>query len=89
MKIYPLKLKSVLKDIIWGGTTLADSFGLAEKGTRIAEAWALTLRSDGENMIENGEAKGMSIKEYAEKIGADIYAKDANMAIDEVKKLNL
>lgn len=28
-------------------------------------------------------------KEYAEKIGADIYAKDANMAIDEVKKLNL
>lgn len=69
MKIYPLKLKSVLKDIIWGGTTLADSFGLAEKGTRIAEAWTLTLRSDGENTIQNGEAKGMSLKEYAEIVG--------------------
>ncbi len=69
MKTYPIKLKPVLKDIIWGGTTLSDKFALGEKGQRIAEAWTLTLRPDGENIIENGKAKGMSLKEYAERIG--------------------
>ena len=71
MKIYPIKLKNVLKDIIWGGTTLSDEYGLAPKGTRIAEAWTLTLRPDGENIIENGEFAGKSIKEYAECIGME------------------
>lgn len=71
MNIYPIKLKSVLKDIIWGGTTLADKYDLAEKGTRIAEAWTLTLRPDGENIIENGEAAGLTLGEYAEKIGME------------------
>ena len=71
MKIYPLKLKNVLKDIIWGGTSLADKYELAEKGTRIAEAWTLTLRNDGENIIENGEAKGLTLKEYADAVGME------------------
>lgn len=71
MKIYPIKLSPVLKDIIWGGSTLSDKFGLSEKGTRIAEAWTLALRCDGENIIENGDAKGMSLREYAENIGME------------------
>ncbi len=71
MKIYPIKLKAVLKDIIWGGTQLSDNFGLSEKGTRIAEAWTLTLRGDGENTIENGEAAGFSLSQYAEKVGME------------------
>ena len=71
MNIYPLKLKSVLKDIIWGGTTLSDKYSLGEKGQRIAEAWTLTLRPDGENIIENGEYAGKSLKEYAENIGME------------------
>ena len=71
MNIYPIKLKSVLKDIIWGGTDLSDKYGLSEKGTRIAEAWTLTLRGDGENTIENGEAQGLTLREYAEKIGME------------------
>ncbi len=71
MNIYPVKLKSVLKDIIWGGTTLSDKYSLGEKGQRIAEAWTLTLRPDGENIVENGEYAGKSLKEYAETIGME------------------
>ncbi len=71
MKIYPLKLKPVLKDIILGGTALSDKFAFGEKGKRIAEAWTLALRCDGENIIENGVAKGMSLREYAEKVGME------------------
>lgn len=71
MKIYPLKLKPVLKDIIWGGTALSDKFTLGGKGKHIAEAWTLALRCDGENIIENGVAKGISLREYAEKVGME------------------
>jgi len=71
MKFYPLKLKSILKDIIWGGTALSDKYYLGEKGQRIAEAWTLTLRPDGINEIENGEYAGMSLAEYAEKSGME------------------
>ena len=72
MNIYPIKLKSVLKDIIWGGTTLSEKYGLGEKGQRIAEAWTLTLRPDGINEIENGDCAGMSLSEYAEKAGMKV-----------------
>lgn len=69
MKIYPLKLKNVLKEIIWGGSTLSTKYGLGTPGQSIAEAWTLTLRPDGVNEIENGEARGMTLEEYAKKVG--------------------
>lgn len=71
MKIYPLKLKSVLKDAIWGGTQLSEKYGLGTKGQKIAEAWTLTLRKDGESIIENGEYAGKTLSEYADEIGMD------------------
>lgn len=69
MKIYPLKLQNVLKEIIWGGNNLSTKYGLGTPGQNIAEAWTLTLRPDGINVIENGEAAGMTLAEYAEKVG--------------------
>jgi len=56
--MYPLKLQSVLKDIIWGGTALSEQYGKGSPGQKIAEAWVLALRPDGENMIENGHLAG-------------------------------
>ncbi len=66
---YPLKLQSVLKDIIWGGTLLSEKYGKGKTGERIAEAWTLSLREDGDNIIENGEFSGKKLSEYAEKVG--------------------
>ena len=59
--MYPLKLTSVLKDIIWGGTALSEQFFKGEPGQKIAEAWVLACRNDGENIIENGLYKGQPL----------------------------
>lgn len=61
--MYPLKLSSVLKDIIWGGTLLSEKYNKGSKGQKIAEAWVLSCRNDGENIIENGEYAGKALSE--------------------------
>ena len=55
--LYPIKLAPVYKKAIWGGERLGK-----EAGT--AEAWLLTVRNDGMNIIDNGEYKGMTLGEY-------------------------
>lgn len=69
MNLYPFKLESVLKDIIWGGYALSENFGKGEKGQKIAEAWTLTHRPDGINIIQNGEYKGLTLKDITDKFG--------------------
>lgn len=71
MKIYPLKLENVLKETLWGGNNLSLKYGLGTPGQNIAEAWTLTLRADGINRIENGEASGMTLLDYAKEVGME------------------
>lgn len=66
MNKYPIKLTSVNKNIIWGGSRLGESYGKGEG--KIAEAWELTVHPEGINAIENGEYKGMLLSEY---LGSD------------------
>lgn len=61
--MYPLKLQSVLKDIIWGGTLLSEKFGKGTEGQKIAEAWVLANRPDGKCIVENGEFSGKTLDE--------------------------
>lgn len=61
--MYPLRLQSVLKDILWGGTRLSEEYGKGTRGQKIAEAWVLALRQDGENRIENGPLAGKTLSE--------------------------
>ena len=69
MKLYPLKLTPVLKNAVWGGKKIPERFGIGEKGKNYAEAWMLTLRPDGVNLIENGPANGMTLEEYKNEVG--------------------
>lgn len=62
MNKYPLKLEAVNKNIIWGGTRLAQSYGKGEG--KIAEAWELTVHPEGINDITNGEYAGMLLSDY-------------------------
>lgn len=55
--LYPLKLIPVYKKAIWGGSRLGKNDGTAE-------AWLLTVRDDGMNIIDNGIYKGMALNEY-------------------------
>ncbi|HZK21261.1 MAG TPA: type I phosphomannose isomerase catalytic subunit [Oscillospiraceae bacterium] len=61
--MYPLLLKPVHKQIIWGGTRLKTNFGFESEHTNIAESWLLTCREDGNNEILNGKYKGMTVEE--------------------------
>ncbi len=61
---YPIKLLPVTKQIIWGGTRLSREYGIGKPGERIAEAWELTCRTDGVNMISGGEYDGRTFEEY-------------------------
>ncbi len=60
-----VKLKSVIKDYIWGGNKLKALFG-CKGGEKIAESWEVSVHPDGESMCENGTlAKYLKANPYA------------------------
>lgn len=71
MKKYPLRLDYIPKSAIWGGTRLAEDWGKISEGKNIAETWELSVRPKEMCTIQNGEAKGMTLGDYFETVGAD------------------
>ncbi len=61
--MYPLLLKPVYKQIIWGGTRLKTDYGFEGDVDNIAESWMLTCREDSVNEILNGKHKGRTLEE--------------------------
>ena len=62
--LYPLKLKPVFKEIIWGGQRLKQEYGKDCDFEKLAESWELTVRPDGMNIIENGPCAGSTLADY-------------------------
>ncbi|MCL2095853.1 MAG: class I mannose-6-phosphate isomerase [Oscillospiraceae bacterium] len=76
--LYPLKLKPVLKDNIWGGKRLASEYGKSKvQDKKIAESWELTVHKNGVNIIENGE--------YANKTLEDLFKSDKSIIAPDYK----
>ncbi|MDE5570045.1 MAG: mannose-6-phosphate isomerase, partial [Ruminococcus sp.] len=46
------KLKSPVKDYIWGGTKLRDEYGKKSNSEIIAESWELSCHHDGLSIID-------------------------------------
>lgn len=67
-----LKLKPALKDYLWGGTKLKTDFGFESDMEKLAEGWMLSCHKDGENIVENGEYKGMTLSQVISVCGKDI-----------------
>ena len=71
---YPIKLKPIFKEIVWGGNRLKNDYGFKSDLNNIAEAWMLCARSDGDNIVANGEYEGKSftelVKEHKEFLGS-------------------
>lgn len=63
MKKYPLLLKPVLKDYLWGGRRLIDEFGFETDKEKAAEGWMLAAHKNGTNTVLNGELSGKSFTE--------------------------
>lgn len=64
MNKYPLRLKPVYKDAIWGGDTLLKRYGKNNGTDRLAESWELAIHGEGMSVIDNGEYAGMPLSEY-------------------------
>lgn len=72
--LYPLRLKPVLKDYLWGGTGLATSLGkpIPEGETR-AESWEAVDHPDGQSVVENGPLAGKTLGELAAAYSDELY----------------
>ncbi len=68
---YPLLLKPVVKDYIWGGDRLINEYGFAAVGDTAAEGWMLSCHKDGTNTVLNGEYAGEPLDNVLKKWGYD------------------
>lgn len=62
-KKYPLLLKPVIKDYLWGGTRLKTEFGFETDKEIAAEGWMLSCHKDGTNTVLNGVHAGKPLDE--------------------------
>lgn len=59
----PFRLKPVYKYYLWGGTKLIDEWGKNLESDTLAESWELAAHKDGDNIVLDGELKGMTLTE--------------------------
>ncbi len=78
MNSYPLKLLPVTKNIIWGGNYLNKNFSIGNDHETIAEAWMMTVRADGVNVIENGKFNGLTLDDYIKERGMENVCGNSN-----------
>ncbi|MGY6648838.1 type I phosphomannose isomerase catalytic subunit [Wenyingzhuangia sp. IMCC45574] len=75
---YPIKFNPILKDKIWGGTKLKDSFNKASKSETTGESWEISDVPGDVSTVSNGLLAGKTltdlIAEYKEDlVGVKIY----------------
>jgi mannose-6-phosphate isomerase len=71
--LYPLKFEPILKDKIWGGNSLAKSYGKKAGSSRlIGESWEISAVQDNLSVINNGFLAGNNIEEVIEVYMSDI-----------------
>ena len=75
--MYPIKLKPVFKDYLWGGEKLKTDFHMDTDISPVAEAWVLSCHPDGESRIENGEYAGKTLWELVQTLGREILGKNS------------
>jgi mannose-6-phosphate isomerase len=72
-ELYPLKFEPILKEKIWGGSSLAESYGKKAGNLKnIGESWEISAVSDNLSIISNGFLAGNNIEEIIEVYMGDI-----------------
>lgn len=61
--MYPMKMRPIYKDYLWGGCKLNTLFNKTSKLAITAESWELSCCQDGLSIIENGNFAGQSLKD--------------------------
>ncbi|MBA4542979.1 MULTISPECIES: mannose-6-phosphate isomerase, class I [Thermoactinomyces] len=63
MHRYPIFLKPVFKERIWGGTRLKEEFGYDIPSGQTGECWAISAHPHGQSIVKNGPYAGMTLGE--------------------------
>ncbi len=68
--LYPLRLREILKEKIWGGRKLADLFGKSlPPDTLIGESWEVSDREGDQTVVADGPLKGATLHELTVQYG--------------------
>ncbi|WP_075344656.1 type I phosphomannose isomerase catalytic subunit [Tenacibaculum agarivorans] len=63
MKLYPIKFDPILKEKIWGGEKLIQTFKKKSTKNNIGESWEVSDVKGDVSIVSNGDLKGKSLKD--------------------------
>jgi len=72
MEPYPLKLRSIFKEKIWGGRKLEEVLGKRLPAGRIGESWEVSDHGEDVSTVKNGPYEGLSLRELRERFGEEL-----------------
>ncbi|WP_338447714.1 mannose-6-phosphate isomerase, class I [Niallia oryzisoli] len=64
---YPIFLKPIFKERIWGGTALRDQFNYNIPSDTTGECWAISAHPNGSSVVESGKFNGKLLSELWDK----------------------
>jgi mannose-6-phosphate isomerase len=71
---YPLRLRPILQEYLWGGRRLGELLGKPiGDGPTYAESWEVVDHRDGQSVVENGPLRGKTLGDLAKEFPADLY----------------
>jgi mannose-6-phosphate isomerase len=78
--LYPMKFKPILKEKIWGGKKIYETFHFGSNISSVGELWSLSGIRDDETLVENGHFSGNTANELTEVfmddfLGGSLYEK--------------
>jgi len=78
MERYPIRFQPILKERVWGGSTLATRLGRKlPSGVKVGEAWEIVDRPDDTSRVVNGPLAGRTLDELCKEYGPELLGKNA------------
>lgn len=74
--LYPLLFDPILKEKIWGGSTLQKRYGRKLPSDRIGESWDVACHQNGTSVVANGFLKGMTLKQLIDSYGSELLGQE-------------
>lgn len=79
-ELYPLLLRPVYKDYIWGGRRIPEMYARGPNHGVCAESWEVADRPEGMSIIENGPLAGTPLHTLVESHPGALVGEDCNAA---------
>jgi len=71
--LYPLKFEPILKEMIWGGLRIPETYNIElDQGIKIGESFLVSGLPDNNSVLGNGVLKGTNLKELINQFKADL-----------------